>query len=54
MSSPREAVYDVLLSRQQRAVKVERDDTLREDWEQYEARNETANADYSGRTGRSK
>lgn len=50
MSSPREAIYDVLLSQKQRATLVDEHDALREEWERYEAQNRAADAEYTRRS----
>lgn len=61
MSSPREAIYDVLQAQRQRAidgalrhrgVAVEAVSVLEAEWAEYEARNEAAAADYRRQLGR--
>lgn len=53
MSSPREAVYDVLITQRQRAQHAEDTDHAQA-WDEYEAANQLANSAYrpSGRIGR--
>lgn len=49
MSSPREAVYDVLLTKRQRGEREKaRAAKAQEEWERYEADNGVAHATYMG------
>ena len=48
MSSPREAVYDVLLQKQQRADSGKAKDAALDEWARYEAQNAAAAKAYNG------
>lgn len=49
MPNPREAIYDVLASKQQRALEARQRAREEAAWREYQERNEQANATYRGK-----